>query len=105
MSSKKHVLATIKKYKTRDSFKICNTKNIAIIYSELENDVRGIYQYYKRKCMIHLNSNLSLVEQRGVLAHEFGHVILHQSYNCIFLARYTYNTKDKYECQVSTFTR
>ena len=103
MYAKDMALKAIKKYKTRDPFEICRQKNIEIIYSDLEPDVRGVYQYFKRKRMIHLNSDMSLVEQRCVLAHELGHVDMHQDYNCVFLARYTYGTKNQYEHQANVY--
>lgn len=93
----------IKQYKTRNPFSICEQKNIAIIYDDLELDVRGFYQYYKRKSMIHLNQNISPEEQRIVLAHELGHAVMHKDYNCIFLSRHTYMTKNIYEHQANLF--
>lgn len=103
MYAKDRAIATIKKYKTRDPFEICRQKNILILYSDLEPDVRGIYQYYKRKRIIHLNANLSYIEQRAVLAHELGHIDMHHNNNCIFLDRYTYGTKDKFEREANIF--
>ena len=97
------VQKTIKRYKTTDPFAICEQRHIDIIYDDLEPDVRGFYQYYKRKNMIHLNKNMGQEEQRIVLAHELGHAIMHQGYNCIFLSRYTYMTKDIYEHQANQF--
>lgn len=93
----------IKRYKTRDPYTICEFKNIAILYDDLEPDVRGFYQYYKRKSIIHLNTNIREELQRVVLAHELGHAILHKDYNCIFLSRHTYMTKDIYERQANSF--
>lgn len=93
----------IKKYKTSNPFIICEQKNIDILYDDLEPDVRGFYQYYKRKSIIHLNANMSEDEQRIVLAHELGHAIMHKGYNCIFLSRHTYMTKDIYEHQANKF--
>ena len=93
----------VKKYKTTNPFTICEQKNIDILYDDLEPDVRGFYQYYKRKSMIHLNCNISEEEQRIVLAHELGHAIMHKGYNCIFLSRHTYMTKDIYEHQANKF--
>lgn len=95
--------AAIKKYHTRDPFEICRAKNILILYSDLADDVRGIYQYYKRKRIIHLNANLSYIEQRAVLAHELGHLDMHQKNNCIFLDRYTYGNKDKFEREANIY--
>ena len=40
---------------------------------------------------------------RAVLAHELGHVDMHQDYNCIFLDRYTYNTKNTFERQANVY--
>ena len=93
----------VKKYKTTNPFAICEQKNIDILYDDLEPDVRGFYQYYKRKSMVHLNCNISEEEQRIVLAHELGHAIMHKGYNCIFLSRHTYMTKDIYEYQANKF--
>lgn len=93
----------IKKYKTSDPFAICEQKNIEIIYDDLEPDVRGFYQYYKRKSIIHLNCNMNSNEQRIVLAHELGHAIMHKGYNCIFLSRHTYMTTHIYEHQANKF--
>lgn len=103
MYAKDKALEAIKKYKTRDPFDICRQRNIEIIYSDLEPDIRGIYQYYKRKRIIHLNSNLSIVEQRAVLAHELGHVDMHKNDNCIFLDRHTCNIKDVYEHEANVY--
>lgn len=93
----------VKKYKTTNPFAICEQKNIDILYDDLEPDVRGFYQYYKRKSMVHLNCNISEEEQRIVLAHELGHAIMHKGYNCVFLSRHTYMTKDIYEYQANKF--
>jgi len=93
----------VKKYKTTNPFAICEQKNIDILYDDLESDVRGFYQYYKRKSIIHLNCNISEEEQRIVLAHELGHAIMHKGYNCVFLSRHTYMTKDIYEHQANKF--
>lgn len=103
MYAKDKALEAIRKYKTRDPFEICRQKNIQIIYSDLEPDVRGVYQYYKRKHIIHLNSSMTYVEQRGVLAHELGHADMHQDYNCVFLDRHTYNNKAVYERQANVY--
>ena len=96
-------LEAIQKYKTRDPFEICRQKNIQIIYSDLEPDVRGVYQYYKRKRIIHLNMHMDKIHMRAVLAHELGHVDMHQDYHCIFLDRYTYNTKNTFERQPNVY--
>ena len=93
----------IKKHRTSNPFMICEQKNIDILYDDLEPDVRGFYQYYKRKSMIHINSNLNEDEQRIVLAHELGHAIMHKGYNCVFLSHHTYMTKDIYEHQANLF--
>lgn len=94
----------VKRYKTKDPYTICELKNIEILYDDLEPDVRGFYQYYKRKSMIHLNMHLEKEVQRVVLAHELGHVIMHKGYNCIFLSRHTYMTKNIYEYQANLFS-
>ena len=95
---------TIQKYKTTDPYSIAAAKNIAILYTNLGEtlDVRGLYQCYKRKEIIHINANLDEESQRAVLAHELGHAIMHKGYNCIFLSNNTMN-KNIYERQANLF--
>lgn len=93
-----------KRYKTKNPYTICELKNIEILYDDLEPDVRGFYQYYKRKSLIHLNIHLPEEMQRVVLAHELGHVVMHKGYNCVFLSRHTYMTKNIYEHQANLFS-
>lgn len=102
MYEKERAEMLIKRHKTRDPFVICDALNITLLYADLENDIKGFYQYYKRKRIIQLNANIVQDEWRAVLAHEIGHVILHKDYNCMFLAG-TYLTKNKYERQANIF--
>ncbi len=92
----------IKKYNTNDPFEIAQHKNIEIIKQDL-GDVKGFYQYFKRKKMIYLNYSLSDHEQRIVCSHELGHAILHPRLNVVFLELNTYFTKNKFEIEANKF--
>lgn len=94
----------IKKHKTNDPFKIVEGyKSINVIKYPLHESVRGLYQYYKRNSIIYINSNLPEYEQRVVCAHELGHAFLHPKLNILFLERYTFASKNKYEKQANIF--
>ncbi len=70
------VLSLIRKYNQRDPFILAKKLGIEII----ENDLGEVYGYYtqiKRIKFILINSNLSELEKRFVVAHELGHAILH----------------------------
>ena len=72
----KKVLSLVHKYNQRDPFILAKKLGIEII----ENDLGEVYGYYtqiKRIKFILINSNLSELEKRFVVAHELGHAILH----------------------------
>lgn len=102
MYEKECAESLIRKHQTRDPFIICDALNITLLYADLEPDIKGFYQYYKRKRIIQLNANIIPDEWRAVLAHEIGHVMLHKDFNCMFLTG-TYLTKNKYERQANIF--
>lgn len=75
---KKRLKNLIKKYGTRDPYKICKYLKIEIFYMDLGN-IKGIYKKTLTNKFIVINENLSEFFQKVVLAHELGHAILHDS--------------------------
>lgn len=92
----------VKKYGTRDPFKIANGLDVILLTVPLK-DVNGFYQYYKRNYIIYLNENLDKNERRIILAHELGHLFLHKKTNAIFMSYYTAFSKSKLEKQADIF--
>ena len=74
----KKVLSLVHKYNQRDPFLLSKKLGINVI----ENDLGEVYGYYtqiNRIKFILINSNLSELEKRFVVAHELGHAILHSN--------------------------
>lgn len=78
----------IKKWGTRDPFKLCEYLGIVIIYSDL-GVAKGYYEKILRKKVIVINENLDEFSMLIVLAHELGHALLHCSNDLQFLRSYT----------------
>ena len=74
----KKVLSLVHKYNQRDPFLLSKKLDINVI----ENDLGEVYGYYtqiNRIKFILINSKLSELEKRFVVAHELGHAILHSN--------------------------
>ena len=70
---------TIRKYKTKDPFKIAKTLGIELVVKELGN-LKGFYKVIYDIPFIFLCSSLDSKEAKIVLAHEIGHHILHKEF-------------------------
>ena len=79
MCIKKLVSRLVRKYQTRDPFEMIKGMNVILVHYPLE-DVRGFYQYFQRNHIIYLDERLTEAEQRFVLAHELGHLFLHNTF-------------------------
>lgn len=62
-------------------------------------NVLGMYKYIKRNKVIFVNSVLSEIERRFVLASEIRHAVLHPKFLCYFINEHNYvsNIKSEYE--------
>ena len=92
----------VKKYGTRDPFRIADELGYTIIYTPLVG-VRGFYQYLKRCHIIYLDSQLADPDLRFVCAHELGHSILHRGLNRIFMDTRTFVVTGRYEVEANYF--
>ena len=90
-------------YNTRDPFKLCNEMGIIVTSLDLPESVNGIYTILYDQNTIILNSSLDENERRVICAHELGHVMLHNSLNCLDLARNTNYCMDAFELEADTF--
>lgn len=81
---KKKVRYCVRRYKTRDPYRLAEALGILVFRCALGN-CQGCYMYIKRRRIVFLNQDLDEATERMVLAHEIGHAILHPRQNCYFL--------------------
>lgn len=103
MDIKKMVSSIKKKAKTDNIYELLDFYNINIIETDLGRNTLGMYRYVKRNKFIFINECLEHHEKRFVLAHEFGHAMLHSKFNCFFLEKNTLYVKNKFEIEADRF--
>ena len=74
----KVVEALTRKYLTRDPYEICDALGIKTRLKDLGPDIKAYYFYHSRIRNIVLNSRVSEVVRRILIAHELGHDRLHR---------------------------
>lgn len=99
---KKKVTALIRKYGTRDPFKLAEALGIIVVIGKMGN-ISGAYLYHERQRAIFLNEDLDEFEKLVVMAHELGHAILHKYENCYFIKNKTLLLTSKLEIQANCF--
>ncbi|MCF0171607.1 MAG: ImmA/IrrE family metallo-endopeptidase [Bacteroidaceae bacterium] len=102
---KKRVKNLIKKYGTKNPYKLCKYLKIEIFYMDLGR-VKGIYKKTLTNKFIIINENLSEFSQMIVLVHELGHAVLHNSKEIQALKEYDLFPKytNKIELEANMFT-
>ena len=76
----KEVAYLIKKFSTRDPFKLCDELNIIVKYKSLCPQIKAFFFYQSRIKTIVLNTELDAELQRILCAHELGHAVLHSKF-------------------------
>lgn len=92
----------IKKYGTRDPFRIAKEKDILILYEDL-GSIQGYYNKQFRTKQIHINRNIPDHLQTFTAAHELGHALLHPNESTPFLKNCTLQVVDKLEIEANKF--
>ena len=92
----------VRKFGTRDPFKIAEALGYIVLYTPLVG-VRGFYQHLKRCNIIYLDPELDEATARFVCAHELGHSILHRGLNRIFMDTRTFMVSSRYETEADHF--
>ena len=70
-----------RQYGESDPFKLCQAMGIIVRFESMgthEGAIKGFFIYQNRICVITINSDLPLVIQRIIAAHELGHAMLHK---------------------------
>lgn len=78
----------IKRYNTRDPFKIAKYENINIMFEQLGN-IKGYYRKILGKKFIVVNSELDEFSQLIIVSHELGHALLHTTKGVKFMREHT----------------
>ena len=102
MDSKRIAASLVRKYRTRDPFRLADALGYVVIRTPLQG-IRGFYQYVKRCYLIYVDSGLDEQSARFVCAHEIGHALMHRGYNRIFMDSHTYFATNKYEIEANRF--
>lgn len=85
---KKKVAYYVRKYNTRDPFRLANALNVEVQIGNT-GSCSGCYMFLKNHRYIFLNQELEELEANMVLAHELGHAVMHRKQNCYFLREKT----------------
>lgn len=102
MDSKRMAVSLVRKFQTRDPFRLADALGYVVIRTPLQG-IRGFYQHVQRCCVIYIDSALEELDARFVCAHEIGHAIMHRGYNRIFMDSHTYFPTNKYEIEANRF--
>lgn len=96
----------VKKYGTRDPFRLADELGVVVQYFNLEG-LHGFYTYERRQRIILLNSQLRNSEEnrqlKTVMAHELGHAVLHKENQCYFFPDSLKHFKSKIELEANFF--
>lgn len=102
MNQKCAAESLVRKYGTRDPFRIADAMGISVVHVPLSG-IRGFYHKMKRCKIIFLDDSLDEPDARFVCAHELGHALLHRGYNRIFMDSHTYFPVNRYELEADRF--
>lgn len=104
MNIKGRVKNLVKKWGTKNPYKLCKYLKIEILYMDL-GEIKGIYKKTLTNKFIVINENLSEFCQMVVLAHELGHALLHHSKEIQTLKDYDLFPKynNQMEIEANTF--
>lgn len=101
MTIKKVVTDLIATYNTTDPERICKELDVIIVRVPLVN-INGFYQRFEDQNIIYINDNLNEIDTILILAHELGHLILHNDVNALYLSDLNFKTK-QYEIEANAF--
>lgn len=92
----------VRYHKTRNPFEMVKGMNVILVRYPLVG-IRGFYQYFKRNNIIYIDETLSDTDQKFVLAHELGHLVMHKKSNAIFMDTRTYLKTSSFELEADMF--
>ena len=103
LTIKQQTLNLIKKFGTADPYEICRRMNIILTSAPLPDVTRGFCLTLKSGRAIVINDRLKRKEAKACIAHELGHIVLHEGLNYIFMSQNTCMVTGKYEREANIF--
>ena len=102
MKQKRIAESLVRKYKTRNPFRIADELGFIVIRTSLQG-IRGFWHHTQRQHIIFIDENLPEGAARFVCAHEIGHILLHRGYNRIYMDANTYFPVSRQEIEANRF--
>ena len=99
---KRLVAYYVKKYETRNPFKLAEYLNVFVHVGPLGSRA-GCYMFLKNHKCIFLNEDLNEQERILVMAHELAHSIMHRKENCYFIRNKTLLLTSEIETETNMF--
>lgn len=99
---KRLVAYYVKKYETRNPFKLAEYLNVFVHVGPLGSRA-GCYMFLKNHKCIFLNEDLNEQERMLVMAHELAHSIMHRKENCYFIRNKTLLLTSEIETEANMF--
>ncbi len=99
---KRLVAYYVKKYETRNPFRLAEYLNVFVHVGPLGSRA-GCYMFLKNHKCIFLNEDLNEQENMLVMAHELAHSIMHRKENCYFIRNKTLLLTSKIETEANMF--
>lgn len=101
---KQIVNGLIEMYSTRDVYELLNNLEVTLIRKELFKNEKGrFFRDMFGNETIFISNNLSEEEEKIVIAHELGHLILHTDLNTSFYTENHLINKNKLEMEANKF--
>lgn len=102
MKQKRIAESLVRKYKTRDPFRIAKELGYVVVRTSLQ-EIRGFWHHTQRQHIIFVDDALPEPVARFVCAHEIGHVLMHRGYNRIYMDSNTYFPTNRQEIEADHF--
>lgn len=99
---KRLVAYYVKKYETRNPFRLAEYLNVFVHVGPLGSRA-GCYMFLKNHKCIFLNEDLNEQERMLVMAHELAHSIMHRKENCYFIRNKTLLLTSEVETEANMF--
>jgi len=90
-------------YRGQDPEELADLLEVSVFESSLPEGISGMQLNLLGQNFICLSDTLPAEERRATLAHELGHLVLHQEQNILFLTTYTYLSVGKLEEEADRF--